>query len=494
MPTPDTRPRKIILLEFNEITWTLAHPMISRGGLPHLARLRQDGAFGAPEALERPPNLDPWITWVTLHTGVDGSVHGAKVLEQDAGTIGASRTWEYAAQAGLSVGVYGSIGAYPPRPVPGFMIPGPFAPGSETFPGYLEPVQNLNRRYTQAHNKVASDSGPLQMGREALELLHLGLRAETIARIARQLAEERLRPHTKWKRVGLQPLINFDVFAHLYRRYRPQYATWHTNHAAHYMHHYWRAHDDTSFSLKASVDEKKKYGGAVAHGYELCDELIGRFLGLVDRQTVLVLASSMGQQPYVHDLYPEGKIAVRFKDVRQILAIVGALGVTEVAPTMLPQWNVRIPESAERARVQNLLLSARCEGGTYPEAMTVEETGDILTLTPRGLARRHDALRYHFPGAPNARKEGYALEELFACDLPTPKEGMHHPRGLLIMCGPGVRRGFELRDVSPLDIAPTILHLLGIPIPSVMKGRVLSEAFEGSPGMRPTSTRTVAAA
>jgi hypothetical protein len=244
------------------------------------------------------------------------------------------------------------------------------------------------------------------------------------------------------------------------------------------MHHYWRAYDDSAFPTKASADEKRKYGGAIEHGYELCDELLGRFLALVDKETVVILASSMGQQPYVHELYPEGKIPVRFKDVRQILAIVGARGVTEVVPTMLPQWNVKIPDAAERARVRDLLAAARCHGGAHDEAMHVEETADILTLTPFGLAKSPAGVRYSFPGAPAARPEGYPLEELFACDAPTPKEGMHHPRGLLVMAGPGMRAGLELKDVSPLDIAPTILHLLGAPVPAVMKGRVLEEAWQ----------------
>jgi predicted AlkP superfamily phosphohydrolase/phosphomutase len=468
------RPRKVLLLEFNEITWTLIDPMIARGKLPNLARMRREGTWGSPEALEKPPYLDPWITWVTLHTGVDRSVHGASVLEQDSATITARRSWDYAAEAGRSVGVFGSIGAYPPRPVPGFMVPGPFAPGSETFPTYLKPVQDLNRRYTQVHNKVAAQDSPLSMARQGAELLRLGLSPATIARIVQQLALEKLKPHMKWKRVALQPLLNFDVFANLYRRYQPDFATWHTNHAAHYMHHYWRAMDDSKFPTAAGPEEKVKYGAAVPHGYELCDELLGRFMKLVDRDTVVVLASSMGQQPYVNELYPEGKIAVRFKDVRAVLDIVGARGVQNVVPTMVPQWNVTIPDTAERNRVRDLLRKARCQGGIHEDAIHVEETADILTLTPRGLARRTEDIRYFFPDAPGAKAGGYQLDELFACDAPTPKEGMHHPRGMVIFYGAGVRRGHELTDMSPLDLAPTMLSLLDVPVPSVMTGRVLS--------------------
>ncbi len=47
------------------------------------------------------------------------------------------------------------------------------------------------------------------------------------------------------------------------------------------------------------------------------------------------------------------------------------------------------------------------------------------------------------------------------------------------MRGAGIRRGAELQECTNLDFAPTILHLLGLPIPSHMKGRVLEEAFEG---------------
>ena len=355
-------------------------------------------------------------------------------------------------------------------------------------------MQDLNRRYTQVHNQVGSASSPLDMVREAAQVMRLGLQPATVAadRPAAGAGAGTART-MRWKRVALQPLINFDVFAQLYRRHRPDFATWHTNHAAHYMHHYWRAMDDSQFASPASPAEKARYGAAVEYGYELCDQLLGRFMRLCDRDTVIVLASSMGQQPYVSSLYPEGKIAVRFLDVRRILDIVGARGATEIVPMMLPQYNVRIADARERARVRELLQAARCVGAPHPDAITVEETGEILTLTPRGLARRTDDIRYYFPDAPNARPEGYELDELFACDVPTPKQGMHHPRGLVIFYGAGIRRGQQLNDVSPLDIAPTMLSLLDVPVPAIMKGRVLHELQEPLARAEPTTARSTAA-
>lgn len=56
----------------------------------------------------------------------------------------------------------------------------------------------------------------------------------------------------------------------------------------------------------------------------------------------------------------------------------------------------------------------------------------------------------------------------------------HHqaPDGVLVIAGPGIRREYLLADASLLDIAPTILALLDLPISEELPGRVLESAFE----------------
>jgi hypothetical protein len=474
-------PRKVLLLEFNEITRAIIDPLIARGKLPNLARLLREGAVAAPTSVDHAPHLDPWVTWVTVHTGVDRSVHGATVLEQDSTTITAKRTWNYAEEAGKSIGVFGSISAYPPRPAPGFIVPGPFAPTSDTFPPYLSPAQDLNRKYTQVHGKAAKEDSPLAMAQMAIKLFKLGLKPSTCATIAAQLVRERVDPNVRWKRVSLQPLVNYDFFESLYRAYQPDFATWHTNHAAHYMHHYWRSYDDSGFLTKATAEEKARTGGAVEFGYELCDELLGRFLALVGEDTIIALATSMGQKPYVAEMFPDGRVVVRMKDPKRILDLVGARGVTEIVPTMVPQWNVKIPDATERARVMDVLNRARVTNVERPNAFFVTETGEILTVTPAGIGKHSGEIRYFFPDdAPNADKNGYLLEELFERDTPS-KQGMHDPTGLFILHGKGIRPGLEIKNTTNLDIAPTLLALMGIPVPAIMKGRVMSEAWGEAP-------------
>lgn len=56
--------------------------------------------------------------------------------------------------------------------------------------------------------------------------------------------------------------------------------------------------------------------------------------------------------------------------------------------------------------------------------------------------------------------------------------GMHRENGLLFLKGGGVRPGVAAKDATITDLAPTILWLLGEPVPEDMDGRVLTELFD----------------
>jgi predicted AlkP superfamily phosphohydrolase/phosphomutase len=55
--------------------------------------------------------------------------------------------------------------------------------------------------------------------------------------------------------------------------------------------------------------------------------------------------------------------------------------------------------------------------------------------------------------------------------------GMHHPEGILIVYGPGVKQNYPIKGASLLDLAPTLLTLLEAGVPKEMEGRILSELF-----------------
>jgi predicted AlkP superfamily phosphohydrolase/phosphomutase len=55
--------------------------------------------------------------------------------------------------------------------------------------------------------------------------------------------------------------------------------------------------------------------------------------------------------------------------------------------------------------------------------------------------------------------------------------GMHRDDGMLIMNGPGVRAGSSIEGSAIQDVAPTVLHTMGLPVPTDMDGHVLEQAF-----------------
>lgn len=66
----------------------------------------------------------------------------------------------------------------------------------------------------------------------------------------------------------------------------------------------------------------------------------------------------------------------------------------------------------------------------------------------------------------------------------------HGPDGILLLHGPGIRRGHRLESSHVLDLFPTVLALLGLPVPADAEGRVLEDVFETAPD--PGSRRRVA--
>ncbi|MBK7202399.1 hypothetical protein [Candidatus Amarolinea dominans] len=57
--------------------------------------------------------------------------------------------------------------------------------------------------------------------------------------------------------------------------------------------------------------------------------------------------------------------------------------------------------------------------------------------------------------------------------------GTHRMNGIFAALGEPVQPGVEISGASLADLAPTILHLLGQPIPAAMDGRVLIQALRG---------------
>lgn len=72
-------------------------------------------------------------------------------------------------------------------------------------------------------------------------------------------------------------------------------------------------------------------------------------------------------------------------------------------------------------------------------------------------------------------------------------EGTHRPDGIIAACGPGIGRAAEIRT-HIVNCAPTVLAMLGLPVPEDMEGRVIAELFEVPPQVRYESAAVLAQA
>src|SRR5437764_13128625 len=117
---------RVILLEFNEIADTLIQRFIRQGHLPNFKRFYDESEIFTTDAECEHPNLEPWIQWVTVHTGLPFSEH--KVFRLDEGhLLPTKRLWDLVSEQGKRVVVGGSMNVNYRKPVNGCILPDPWS-------------------------------------------------------------------------------------------------------------------------------------------------------------------------------------------------------------------------------------------------------------------------------------------------------------------------------------------------------------------------------
>ena len=124
----------LIMLEFNELSPTLMEKFIGEGRLPAFASLKRQSIVYTTDAELSPPYLEPWIQWVTVHTGVPYEAHGIFDLS-DGHLCSHPRLWDRLAEAGRSSWVCGSMNTGPaPDASELLLLPDPWATGVKPHP------------------------------------------------------------------------------------------------------------------------------------------------------------------------------------------------------------------------------------------------------------------------------------------------------------------------------------------------------------------------
>lgn len=454
----------VIMLEFNELSPALMDTFINQGYLPNFKRLRDSSQVFTTVAEEVAPNLDPWIQWVTVHSGLSFDEHGVFHLG-DGHKLSVKSLWDLIAAEGKTVWVCGSMNIKYDKPLRGAVVPDPWTVGVSPFPAELEPYYLFVQRNVQEYT---NDRVPLSMNDYLLFLKFMvthGLSLRTVRAILAQLWSERRTGKGKWKRATILDKLQRDVFLHYFRKLRPAFSTFFLNSTAHFQHAHWRNMDPGPFKIKPTDSDQAEYQHAVRYGYEEMDRIVGDIVAAAPANAVIVMATALSQQPCL--IYEDigGKTFYRARTFEPLIAFAGISGCQKVEPVMSEEFHLRFGNERDATDAAGRLSALRVEGRP---AMQVEQRGNnVFSGCIIYSQLEHDAM---LEGGP--RDSSTPFFRLFY-QVESLKSGMHHPDGILWMRVPGMRPEVAREKVSLRDLPPTILSMLEIEKPAYMTGKVL---------------------
>src|SRR5690349_6556084 len=204
----------VILLEFNELSPTLMNRFINQGHLPNFKRFSEESAVYLTEAKERAPHLDPWIQWVTVHTGLNFDEHGLEQLNEGH-TLQAKRIWDYVAERNGSSWICGSMNVGHRPGIRGAVMPDPWATYVKPAPDDLEPYFSFIQRNVLEYTNNRVPLTRADYVNFVKFMASHGLTLSTVLAIAKQLMKE-VRGQDRWKRAVILDKLQFDVFRHFY--------------------------------------------------------------------------------------------------------------------------------------------------------------------------------------------------------------------------------------------------------------------------------------
>jgi predicted AlkP superfamily phosphohydrolase/phosphomutase len=512
---------KVFVLGLDGATWDVLDPLIASGVLPNLARLKAHGVSGPLRSVF--PPLSP-VAWTAVMTGKNSGKHGVFEFLEFAhdpfhGRVNSSRAiqtelvWEIAGRYGKTSVAGGVPLSYPPRPAPGFylgdFLSPPDAPDFSSDPHLFAELEHaLGEPYRPWSTAVHEGGREDEVVADLTAFLDQHLRAIRF-----------LMDRCEWD------LFVFDLMA--------------TDRAQHELWHAWdQTHPAARGRDLAAVREK-----FIAF-WKTLDEGIGSIAAALPADTALILMSDHGFGPiesYVNFnvwLLERGYIALEDSlYVRQkkwcydrgitpewfykMMARLGA-GGSRVARFRGKQmsWVDRLADSVflSRRHIDWSRTRAYAQGnfgqifinqrGRQPRGCVAPadvrplvddikaelkqiahpETGSPLVERVIERDELYDGPHAHLAPDLTVVMSDWRYRTIGLYDFTTNKAispafgptGDHRMDGVLIAHGPAFRAGASPEGARLLDLAPTILHLLGVPVPADMDGRVLREIIDPS--------------
>jgi len=508
--------RKVAVFGLDGITFDLLQPWLDEGRLPNLARLIAQGASGRLKSTIPPVSAS---AWASFSTGTNPGQHGMidftyplpgdyKVTVTNSHTRTAPALWEIVSQVGGRAGVISMPMTYPPEPLNGFMVCSFLTPSPESSYTYPEALKE--------ELMAAVGPFPLHMSEKGR-----GTDPRQFVRAVRQMEIDRART--------VRHLLEneaWDLFIYVFET------------TDNLQHEVWHLLDETHPRYDAEMAAKVL--PEVLDYYQTVDRLLGEMLALVPEDALVVVLSDHGFGPF-HKFFhinnwlaQQGWLKFRRAPLSLLKRLTFNLGLT---PVNALKWVIRLRLSGLRKNVKRgrgrgmlrrVFLSFDDVDWSRTRAFSVGNFGQVYLNVkgerPQGVIppEEYEAMRdriaeaalalrdpadgaqvvqkvyrreeiFHGPSTPRlpdlvlhtnrARYVSFGHADFGSNQVLEPSSGQtghHHLVGLTALRGPGVRPASRLEGASILDLAPTILHYMGLPVPDYMDGRVLLEAFAES--------------
>lgn len=354
--------KQLLFLELNEINFEFLKHYISRGELPNFAAFFDRHGFEETESEQNYDELEPWIQWVTAHTGLPYSQHGVfrlgDIIETDIPQI-----WEQLEDAGLKVGAVSPMNAKYRLRDPAFFIPDPW-----TDTGVQ--AGNLDMRFFQAIRQAVNDNAKGGLNKKSVfDFVVGGLQNASPLNYLSYLKLVGATRSKAWSKALFLDQVLADMFMRLVRSGKPDFATLFLNAGAHIQHHYMfnssayeGPHRNPAWYVRADEDP-------LLDVYRLYDRILGQMQhSFPDAR--LMLATGLHQVPYTKTAF-----YWRLTDHTEFLGLLN-VPFHSVEPRMSRDFLVSCGSADEANEAERRLMLAQSDKGI--PLFTVDNRGTDL--------------------------------------------------------------------------------------------------------------------
>ena len=337
---------KTILLGLNELNFDYIKFYINQGLLPNFKKIFEIQRPVETVSEKEYKLLEPWIQWVTIHTGKTFKEHKVFRLGDIVNNPKLSQIFEELEAEGLSVGAVSPFNAENRLKKPSFFVPDPW---TKTNPSGNWIVKAL---YQAVHQSV-NDNAKSKLNLKSMISLGLGLLLYVpISRWFHYLKTVSKIKNPGVKAVVLDSLLA-DVHLTLWEKHKPDFSNLFLNSGAHIQHHY-------LFNSKAYKGDLKNPDWYCKEGFDPLIQILSEYdyqLGklLEIKDVKLIIATGLHQQPHKHlTFYWRLKEHVKFAEM------IGVKNFVEISPRMSRDFLVKFKDETDALNAEDLLNSFYC--------------------------------------------------------------------------------------------------------------------------------------